>query len=139
MAFDFAGARILIGRKHAPASAFQIRRPAATGVTGQLIAGPTCPVVRPGENCPPPRKVQGTVQIDTAPASRSSPNGTPVKTVSSDSSGYFSTQLAPGDYTLTARASGPAPPAGRTSRSESVRVESGVMSEVTLVFDTGIR
>jgi hypothetical protein len=139
MAFDFAGARVLIGRKQAPASRFQIQRPPTTSVTGQLIAGPTCPVERPGENCPPPRKVQGKVEIDTAPTSRSSPNGTPVETVSSDSSGHFSAELPPGDYTLTALASGPAPPAGRMSRSESVRVESGVVSEVTLVFDTGIR
>jgi hypothetical protein len=139
MAFDFAGARALIGRKQAPTSGFQIQRPPTTRVTGQLIAGPTCPVERPGENCPPPRKVQGTVEIDSAPASRSSPNGAPVKTVSSDSSGHFSAELPPGDYTLTARASGPEPPAGTMSRSGSVRVESGVVSEVTLVFDTGIR
>jgi hypothetical protein len=83
--------------------------------------------------------VQGTVQIDTAPATRSSPAGSPVKTVSSDANGNFAIDLAPGDYALTAHASNPQPPAGSVSRSEIVRVESGVVSDVTLVFDTGIR
>jgi hypothetical protein len=104
-----------------------------------MIAGPTCPVVGPGANCPPANGVQGTVEIDTDPSSRSSPGGAPVKAVSSDSSGNFSADLAPGAYTLTGRSSGPQPPAGTMSRSESVRVESGVVSQVTLAFDTGIR
>jgi hypothetical protein len=139
VSFDLAGARVLIGRQPAPTSAFQIQRPATSGVAGRLIAGPTCPVVGPGVNCPPSPAVQGTVQISTAPATRSSSAGAPVATVSSDSNGNFSADLPPGQYMLTGRASGPQPPAGTISRTASVLVESGVVSQVTVVFDTGIR
>jgi hypothetical protein len=59
--------------------------------------------------------------------------------VSSDSNGNFSADLPPGQYMLTGRASGPQPPAGTISRTASVLVESGVVSQVTVVFDTGIR
>jgi hypothetical protein len=83
--------------------------------------------------------VQGTVEIDTAPISRSSPAGTPVKTVSSDGEGNFSADLSPGDYVLTGHASGSQPPGGNVSRSIPVRVDSGVVSEATVPFDTGIR
>jgi hypothetical protein len=137
--FELAGGRTVVGRQPAPTPGFQLQRPPSTGVSGQMIAGPTCPVVGPGANCPPANRVQGTVEIDTTQSSRSSPAGTPVRTVSSDSNGNFSADLAPGAYTLTGRSPGPQPPAGTMSRSESVRVESGVVSQVTLTFDTGIR
>jgi hypothetical protein len=111
IAFTLAGARILIGRNPAPASGFQILRPPTTGVAGQLLLGPTCPVVGPGGYCPSAASgVPGTVEIDAAPTIRSSAAGTPVETVSTDSNGSFSADLAP------ATTHSPAAPQGRSRR-----------------------
>ena len=140
IAFTFSSQAVLLGAGAAPAASFTLRRPASTGVAGRMIAGPTCPVVRPG--CPPARAVPGTVEISAAPSTRSSGSGMPVKTLSTDAGGAFATDLAPGDYTLVGRPSGtqpPTPSGSSTSRPELVHVASGVVTEVTLTFDTGIR
>jgi hypothetical protein len=134
IAFDFAGVRTLIGRQPAPASGFQLQ----TGVTGRLILGPICPLAGRTRACASDRGVHGTVEIDTAPASGSTA-GTPVETVATDANGNFSAALSPGDYTFTGRSSGPQPPAGTMSRSSSAHVAPGAVSQVTVVFDTGIR
>jgi hypothetical protein len=58
-----------------------------------------------------------------------------VKTVTTDSTGAFSTALPPGDYVLT-----PEPHAGgQVGRSVSLSVVAGVVSEATLAVETGIR
>jgi hypothetical protein len=140
MSFRFTGGRGFLGSHAVPASSFELRRPPTTGVAGVIIAGPTCPVVTPG--CPPARPVRGTVRIETAPATRSSGPSTLVKSVESDANGAFAAELAPGDYVLFAEpaaAGAPTPSGSSTSRAVPVRVEAGVVSQVTLAFDTGIR
>lgn len=139
VAFAFSDARIVIGRRSAPLPTFALERPATAGIAGRLIAGPTCPVVGPGANCPPARPVQGTVQIQTVPASRASSGPSTVTTVSSDAGGRFSASLPPGQYQITAHASSGMTYGSGTSRTMAVTVAGGVISDVVLAFDTGIR
>jgi hypothetical protein len=123
----FLGAR---GR--APTPSFRLQRPALTGVAGRILIGPTCPVVTP--SCPPAKPGKGTVRIETAPRSRRG-GGQLVKRVKSDQHGRFSTTLRAGSYMLVVeKASGyPVP------KPSVVDVEAGVVSQVTLALDTGIR
>jgi len=116
----------------APTNSFRLQRPALTGVAGRILIGPTCPVVTP--NCPPAKAGQGTVRIETAPRSKRG-GGQLVKRVKSDQHGRFSTTLPAGSYTLIVeKASGyPVP------KPLAVDVEAGVVSQVTLILDTGIR
>jgi hypothetical protein len=82
------------------------------------------------------------VRIETAPATKSAGPGQLVKSISSDANGAFATDLAPGDYVLWAEPASPQPPTpsgSPTTRAVTVRVEPGVVSEVTLAYDTGIR
>jgi len=116
----------------APTHSFRLQRPALTGVAGRILIGPTCPVVTP--NCPLAKEGRGTVRIETAPRSKRG-GGQLVKRVKSDQHGRFSTTLPAGSYTLVVeKASGyPVP------RPLVVGVEAGVVSQVTLILDTGIR
>jgi len=123
----FLGAR---GR--APTPSFRLQRPALTGLAGRILIGPTCPVVTP--SCAPAKAGQGTVRIETAPRSRRG-GGQLVKRVKSDQHGRFSTTLRAGSYMLVVeKASGyPVP------KPSVVDVQAGVVSQVTLTLDTGIR
>jgi hypothetical protein len=128
--------RVYLGAAgQAPATSFALARPATTGVSGRILIGPTCPRVSP--SCPPAKAVQGTVRIEQAPASRGgSSSGDVVARVPSDAAGNFSAQLAPGRYLLVVEQSADSLPRARPSL---VDVQNGVVSEVTLVLDTGIR
>jgi hypothetical protein len=137
ISFGFTNAQVSLGSHRAPAHSFELRRPPVTGVAGRIIAGPTCPIVRPG--CPQARAVPGVVEIRTAPATRNSPPGQAVKSVASDSHGRFATDLAPGTYLLIAEPKTPQPTGAATSIPVTVEVEQGVVSQVLLSFDTGIR
>jgi hypothetical protein len=127
----FLGAR---GR--APTPSFLLQRPALTGVAGRILIGPTCPVVT--NSCPPAKPGQGTVRIETAPRSKgaSGSSGRLVKRVHSDRQGNFAATLRPGHYTLVVEKSGSEYPLPKPL---VVDVEGGVMSQVTLALDTGIR
>jgi hypothetical protein len=128
--------RVYLGtRGQAPAASFALARPATTGVTGRILIGPTCPTVSP--SCPPAKAVQGTVRIEQAQASRGgSSSGDVVARVPSDAAGNFSAQLAPGRYLLVVEQSADSFPRARPSL---VDVQNGVVTDVTLALDTGIR
>jgi hypothetical protein len=119
-----------------PGSSFILQRPMATGVAGRIIVGPTCPVLGGDNTCPPAKTAQGIVRIETQAQSRSGGGGQLVKSVQSKADGTFSTALAPGTYLLVVVQSG-----GDLSRATPsvVTVERGVVTQVTLVIDTGIR
>jgi hypothetical protein len=139
ISFGFTGLRVVLGARRAPAASFVLSRPPQTGVAGQLIAGPTCPVVTP--SCPQARGVQGTVRVETAPATRDSAPGTFVTSVATDAQGHFSTDLPPGAYVVSAGSSAPSPGAsgGSSSHAVQVDVQAGAVSQIILAFDTGIR
>jgi hypothetical protein len=134
LSFRFAGGTIRLGSGSAPAPSFEVRRPPATGVEGRIIAGPTCPIVTP--NCPPAKPAQANVRIETAPETRGSGAGQLVQSVTSGSNGAFSANLAAGDYIVAAT---PATSGSLLGRSVRVHVEAGVVTQITLALDTGIR
>ena len=119
-----------LGRgRDAPTTDLILRRPPETGVAGRVIRGPTCPVV--GPQCPPqPQPAPGGIQIDTFVGDRG--DSSYVKTITTDDRGRFETDLDPGRYVLT-------PEQGPASRPSVVSVDAGVISDVELTVDTGIR
>src|SRR5262249_23086663 len=108
--------RVYLGAQgQAPAAAFDLARPATTGVSGRILIGPTCPVAGfPG--CPPARTVSGTVRIEQAPTTRGGGSpGAVVARVQTDAKGNFSAGLAPGHYMLVVEQSSDSFPRPRPS------------------------
>jgi hypothetical protein len=123
---------VLLGAAgRAPARRFTAPDPADSGVQGQVVTEPTCPVEVAGEDCSP-RPLEATVDAFSRGAEDSN---TPEKSEATDSSGRFRIELAPGRYRLVARPTSPA----ASSRPEDVTVTSGIMTDVTLTVDSGIR
>jgi len=59
-----------------------------------VVAGPTCPVERAEDPCPPKAVPNREVRILAA-------NGAVAVTVTTDAKGHFSVALAPGTYTVS--------------------------------------
>jgi len=91
------------------------------------MAGPQCPVEIAGTPCPD-EPWRGTVVATGQDGSR--------HTAESDASGRFELTLEPGTYELSIEAGGGGPP---FAKPQTVTVESGSYTEVTLLVDTGIR
>ena len=99
------------------------------GIGGIALAGPTCPVERPGDPACAPRPVAGaTILIRDA-------SGADVATIVTDASGRFRVALAPGGYTVVGQ-----PVEGLMGNPAPVDVEVGE-GDVTieLWYETGIR
>jgi hypothetical protein len=92
-----------------------------------VTAGPTCPVERPDQPCPP-RPVSAEVE------GRDS-SGRTVATTHTDQSGAYRLGLAPGTYTLVAVTGSTFPRCPPTS----VTVRSGAATRADISCDTGIR
>ncbi len=102
----------------------------AGGVGGEVTAGPTCPVVRPGESgCDDRPVADADLVVRDA-------TGAEVARFTTDSSGLFRIGLAPGGYTLE-----PQPAAGLlgTAKPETFTVAAGVLTFLAVSYDTGIR
>jgi hypothetical protein len=101
--------------------------PCASGVTGRVTAGPTCPVERPDEPCPD-KPVETTVRLLRK-------DGSVAATEKSLSDGWFRMIVAPGTYRLVAdwpsRIGGCGP--------VEVNVEYGRFAYADIGCDTGIR
>jgi hypothetical protein len=119
----------------APAAAFELDRPTVTGFSGQILIGPTCPVESTEHPCPP-KPANGTVRVERAASSKSTPAGEVVATVPSDSSGHFAVSLPPGRYLLIVVKDTTRFPVPKPSVAD---VQAGVVTHVTLLLDTGIR
>ena len=104
---------------------------AGSGIEGQALAGPTCPVERVGSPCPD-RPVAGAV-VNVWNAQRTKK----VTTFTADDQGRFRVALAPGDYYLDPQRvenqQFPIP------HPQSVTVREGAFTAVTIEYDTGIR
>jgi hypothetical protein len=99
----------------------------SSGIRGQALAGPQCPVEIEGSPCPD-RPFEGTV-IATA-------TGTGEDfTVETDAEGRFELALEPGTYEVSILSDSEPP----FAKPQTVEVESGAFTSVTVSVDTGIR
>jgi type 1 fimbria pilin len=98
-----------------------------SGIRGQVLAGPQCPVELEGSPCPD-RPFEGTViATDTATGDKF--------TADTDSEGRFELALAPGRYEVSIVSESPPP----FARPQTVDVEPGAFTRITVAVDTGIR
>ena len=102
----------------------------ASGVAGRVTAGPTCPVVRVGDTSCDPRTVPGASIVVRNTAGAVAAHATAA------ADGSYAIGLAPGTYTVEGDsvARFPAPPAPST-----ITVVAGVVTQLDIAFDTGIR
>jgi carboxypeptidase family protein len=101
--------------------------PPGSGVYGVVSAGPTCPVERAGQPCPP-RPLSATV------TATNTSTGT-VASSHSDSLGRYTLPLPPGTYTVTATTGSAVPRCSPTTAT----VASGRAARADVTCDTGIR
>jgi hypothetical protein len=99
-------------------------------VRGNVVAGPVCPVERPGDSSCAPRPVAGAKIV-----ARGS-GGTIAGSTASDATGLYFLPLAPGQYVIE-----PQPVAGLmgTAQAVTVTVPTGAPLQLDLTYDTGIR
>jgi hypothetical protein len=96
-----------------------------SGITGTVVAGPTCPVETPESPCP---------DRPVADARVTAKGGGTTKSTRSDTSGAFRLRLQPGTYRVTAT-SDTVPGCDE----QRVRVAKRRYTDVTITCDTGIR
>ena len=107
-----------------------VSAPPNTGITGQVLVGPLCPVQIQGQPCPD-QPVQATVQVlDTS--------GGQVTRFQTDDQGRFTVNLAPGNYVLRPQR-GDGQGLGNLGKDQPVTVVQGQYVTVTLSIDSGIR
>jgi hypothetical protein len=97
----------------------------STGLTGTIRRGPVTPVCQTGVPCD--AAYTGSFDVTR--------NGRRVATFHTDSTGRFSIALQPGSYTIVP--SGPSP--FMYPQPKAVTVQAQGMTEVQLMYDTGIR
>jgi hypothetical protein len=101
----------------------------SSGVRGQVLLGPTCPVVQEGSPCPD--EPLGGVEV------RALADGEVTAQTTSGEDGRFELELPPGRYTLEAVV-GPDGP-GMFAKPVAVTVTAGAFVEVVVPVDSGIR
>ncbi len=69
--------------------------PRESGIEGQVLMGPMCPVAQQGQGCPD-QPYQATITVN-------SPNGGTIMQFQTDGAGHFKIPLAPGEYILHPR------------------------------------
>lgn len=101
--------------------------PRGSGIEGQVLIGPMCPVVQPGQECPD-QPYQATLTV-------TSPSGAQIAQVKTDEQGRFDALLVPGQYILH-----PESPDGVAFASDQTFVvETGRYTQLTVNYDSGIR
>lgn len=102
-----------------------------SGIYGQVLLGPQCPVVMVGqeEECAD-KPYQATILVKTQDGSRE------IARFTSDANGYFRVALSPGTYFLDPLPGGEPFPFGKPLL---VTVVEGEYIEVAIFYDTGIR
>jgi hypothetical protein len=100
-------------------------------LAGDVDAGPTCPVERAEDPCPPKAVPNREVEILGA-------NNTVVATTTTDGKGHFSVALAPGTYTVTVPIKQGL--IGMRQMSDvKANITAGQVTTVKVELDTGIR
>jgi Carboxypeptidase regulatory-like domain len=98
-----------------------------SGIRGQALAGPQCPVEIQGSPCPPVPYEGTVVATDVERGAE--------YTVDTDADGRFELPLEPGTYEVSI-VSDASPP---FAKPQTVTVEAGSFTEITVSVDTGIR
>lgn len=101
----------------------------SSGVRGQVLLGPTCPVVQEGSPCPD--EPVGGVEV------RALTDGETIAETTSGEDGRFELELPPGLYTLEAVVDPGGP--GMFAKPVAVTVTAGAFVEVVVPVDSGIR
>jgi hypothetical protein len=101
--------------------------PRGSGIAGQVLIGPVCPVVQQGQACPD-QPFQATLTI-------SHPDGVTIAQVKSDAQGHFRVPLVPGEYVLHPESLDGVAFAG----DQTITVETGRYTQLTVSYDSGIR
>jgi len=113
-------------------------------LTGDVVAGPTCPVERAEDPCRP-RPVadrEVTIQVQSRAGAATPVRATPVPatvaTTKTDANGHFSVRVPPGDYTVRV-AIIPGTVGMRQDMPADVSVAAGQTAYIKITLDTGIR
>jgi Carboxypeptidase regulatory-like domain len=101
----------------------------SSGVRGQVLLGPTCPVVQEGSPCPD--EPVGGVEV------RALTDGEAIAETTSGEDGRFELELPPGRYTLEAVVDPDGP--GMFAKPVAVTITAGAFVEVVVPVDSGIR
>jgi hypothetical protein len=101
--------------------------PVDSGVEGQVYIGPTCPVVKVGQECPD-KAYQAVLTV-------TSPTGEEIVRIQTDENGEFHVPLAPGEYVLHPESPGRYPIASE----QSFTVRPGTYTRLVVAYDSGIR
>ena len=101
--------------------------PRGSGIEGQVLIGPMCPVVQQGQECPD-QPYQATLTVKSL-------DGLQIAQIQTDAQGRFRISLVPGEYILHPESPNGLPFAG----DQSVMVETGRFTQVTIHYDSGIR
>ena len=101
--------------------------PRGSGIEGQVLLGPMCPVVQQGQECPD-QPYQATLTVINR-------DGVQVTQFQTDAQGRFSVPLVPGEYILHPESPNGIPFAG----DQSFMVETGRFTQITIHYDSGIR
>jgi hypothetical protein len=101
--------------------------PADSGIEGQVLIGPMCPVVQEGQECPD-QPYQATLTVNSL-------NGEKIVQVQADEQGGFKIPLMPGEYILH-----PESPNGIPYASDqTIIVQAGRFTPIIVNYDSGIR
>ncbi len=101
--------------------------PRGSGIQGQVLIGPTCPVMQQGQSCPD-QPYQTTLTVNN-------PSGVQIAQVQTDAQGHFKIPLVPGNYILH-----PESPKGvATAGDQTFTVETGLYTQLNVRYDSGIR
>lgn len=102
-----------------------------SGVEGKILLGPICPVMQnpPQPQCDP-KPFQGDFALTNSDGSKV------IKTFSSDATGQFRVDVAPGEYAIRDTSPNVYPSCGKVG---VVPVEPKKYTKVTVLCDTGIR
>jgi carboxypeptidase family protein len=108
-------------------------------LTGDVVAGPTCPVEHIDNPCPP-RPIANREVLIQVRTSAATPANTPqtVATTKTDTNGHFSVSVPPGDYTVRV-AIIPGTIGMRQDMPSDVTVVAGQTAYIKITLDTGIR
>ena len=101
--------------------------PTDSGIEGQVLIGPLCPVVQPGQACPD-QPYQATLTVN-------SPDGKKITQAQTDEAGRFKIPLGPGEYILHPESPNVMPFAAE----QAFTVVSGKFTQLIVNYDSRIR